>query len=606
MLAVAGLAALAHAQGLPPEPFPPAIRLGDMDGTIGFRLVGARALEQSGFSVASAGDVNGDGVDDLIIGAPLTWPGGRAGAGSSYVVYGRAAPGPAFPANFSLADLDGATGFRLDGANPGERSGSCVGPAGDVNGDGIGDLIIGAVNASPGGRSRAGSTYVVFGRDAAAGATFPATVDMADLDGTDGFRMDGVKAWDYSAVSVASAGDINGDGLDDVIVGAERADAPLRYGIGVSYVVYGRDVASGTSFPPDIQLAALDGVGGFRLEGFDAGDSSGFSVGPAGDVNGDGLDDLIIGAPGAAPTVGSGAGSSYVVFGRDASAGAVFPPRMGLIGLAGIMGFRMDGVSARDRSGSAVASAGDVNGDGVDDVIVGARSASPGGVSEAGSSYVVFGRSAASGAMFPDFMSLADLDGRNGFRLDGVGVDHYSGWSLASAGDVNGDGVGDVIIGAYGAGPNGRRRAGASYVVFGKDASTGAAFPATIDLGGLDGRNGFRLDGARALDSSGRCVASAGDVNGDGVDDLVVGASGVDLLDNRPDAGAAYVIYGRRLGGRACPADLDGDGELTTFDFLAFLNLFDAMDPRADFDGDGALTIFDFLAFQDAFDAGCG
>ena len=127
-------------------------------------------------------------------------------------------------------------------------------------------------------------------------------------------------------------------------------------------------------------------------------------------------------------------------------------------------------------------------------------------------------------------------------------------------------------------------------------------FPAVLQLVGLDGTTGFRLDGISAGDYSGESVASAGDVNGDGVDDLIIGAIYGDP-GGRRNAGETYVVFGRDLA--KCPADLDGNGDLTLLDFLAFRNLFDAGDPLADFDGDGRLTLFDFLAFQNAFDDGC-
>ncbi|NRA58132.1 MAG: FG-GAP repeat protein, partial [Phycisphaerales bacterium] len=143
---------------------------------------------------------------------------------------------------------------------------------------------------------------------------------------------------------------------------------------------------------------------------------------------------------------------------------------------------------------------------------------------------------------------------------------------------------------------------GATYVVFGRDAAAGG-FPAALQLADLNGATGFRLDGVADDDASGWSVAPAGDVNGDGIDDLIVGANAADP-GGRRSAGTAYVVFGRDLSG-GCPADLDGDGTLSIFDFLAFQNLFDAGDPIADFDGDGRLTLFDFLAFQNAFDAGC-
>ncbi|WP_297326066.1 integrin alpha, partial [Nitrosomonas sp.] len=158
-----------------------------------------------------------------------------------------------------------------------------------------------------------------------------------------------------------------------------------------------------------------------------------------------------------------------------------------LSSLDGSNGFRLDGTAADDFSGRPVSSAGDVNGDGLDDVIVGARSADSNGY-YSGSSYVVFGQAAG----FSATLNLTSLDGSNGFRLDGAAFDG-SGYSVSNAGDVNGDGFDDVIIGAPGVDPNGNL-SGSSYVVFGQ----ASGFNATLNLASLDGSNGFRLDGAAA------------------------------------------------------------------------------------------------------------
>ena len=220
------------------------------------------------------------------------------------------------------------------------------------------------------------------------------------------------------------------------------------------------------------------------------------------------------------------------MFGRAAGFGA----NLDLSTLDGANGFKLSGVAADDRSGISVASAGDVNGDGFADLIVGAFSADPHG-SYSGASYVVFGKAAGFGAN----LDLSTLDGANGFKLSGVAASDFSGYSVASAGDVNGDGFADVIVGAPLADPHGTN-SGASYVVFGK----AAGFGANLDLSTLNGANGFKLSGVAEDDKSGRSVASAGDVNGDGFADLIVGAHGAD--PHGTNSGASYVVFGKAAG----------------------------------------------------------
>jgi Ca2+-binding RTX toxin-like protein len=501
-------------------PFGAVMSLAALNGANGFRLDGAAAADQSGSSVASAGDVNGDGIDDLIIGAYLADPGGRAAAGSSYVVFGRAG---GMPATFDLNALNGANGFRIDGLAASDFSGFSVASAGDVNGDGIDDLIIGANLAGPGGRASAGSSYVVFGKR----SDWTPTLALSSLNGADGFRLDGAASFDQSGLSVASAGDLNGDGIADLIIGANGADPGGRADAGSSYVVFGKR----SGWTPTLALSSLNGADGFRLEGALAGDFSGRSVASAGDVNGDGIADLIIGAFLADPGGLNSAGSSYVVFGKRSD----WTPTLALSSLNGADGFRIDGALAGDQSGYSVASAGDVNGDGIDDLIIGAYLADPGGLNSAGSSYVVFGKR----SDWTPTLALSSLNGANGFRIDGALAGDQSGFSVASAGDVNGDGFDDLIIGAVLADPGGRAAAGSSYVVFGK---VGGWTP-TLALSSLNGTDGFRIDGALAGDQSGAGVASAGDVNGDGFDDLIIGAYMADP-GGQDSAGSSYVIYG--------------------------------------------------------------
>jgi hypothetical protein len=167
--------------------FPPVIPLSSLDGSNGFRLVGGKS--RSGYSVSGAGDVNSDGFRDLIIGDPVA--GGSRGR--SYLAFGKAA---GFAASLDLTTLDGTNGFRLDGAAEADNSGSSVANAGDVNGDGFADVIIGAPHADPNGKD-SGSSYVVFGK----ASGFAANIKLSTLDGSNGFRLDGASAYDNSGPS---------------------------------------------------------------------------------------------------------------------------------------------------------------------------------------------------------------------------------------------------------------------------------------------------------------------------------------------------------------------------------------------------------------------
>ncbi|NRA56500.1 MAG: VCBS repeat-containing protein [Phycisphaerales bacterium] len=509
---------------------------------------------------AAARDINGDGVGDAIFGADGVDVDGRSLAGEVYVIFGEA---DGLPALRSMSQLDGSNGFTFRGAAARDRLGRATG-SGDFNGDGLSDVVIGAPYVDTGSYG-AGETYVVFGRNDG----YPASLGPSDLDGSNGFRIPGVAAGERSGSAAGGVGDLNGDGVDDLMV--SRRD--------LVYVVFGSE----SGFDPVFDLSTLDGDNGFRFVG------AGTPVSAAGDVNGDGLADAIVG----------GTGMAFVLFGRRDG----FAPVVSTSELDGGNGFAIDGTSFDFTAGETVSSAGDLNGDGFDDVAVGAPYAGQrgDGTRAQGFAFVVFG---ASGS-FPPVIDLEDLDGSDGFRVEGATEEDEAGRSLTGGGDLNGDGFDDLVVGAPGTGysyscclcGDYNTGEGTAFVIYGRD----TGFDAVVPLAALSAGSVIRFEGPQ--DSQmGSSLSGMTDFNADGRPDFLLGAPDGSAFGFE-GPGAGMVIYGRGL--LPCAADLDGDGRLTLFDFLAFQNIFDAGDPRADFDGDGRLTLFDFLAFQNAFDSGC-
>jgi hypothetical protein len=469
---------------------------GDLDVTAADAMLnGAGASERFGYAVSAAGDLDGDSIAELIVGAPFA-DGGATNGGGAWLFLGNALSG-------TVSQSDAFASILGSGAS--DTAGTSLRGGGDVDGDGIPDLILGAPEDDPGSFSNAGSAAIFLGSTLVSGGSF--SYDSADA------LFSGENAGDAAGTSVDLTGDVNGDGYDDILVGAPEYDG-AGSNVGIAYYLTGGPGLS------DLDLGSADA----SWYGEASDDAAGTRVRSVGDLDADGYDDIAISATGN-DDGGTEAGATYIVLGDVALSSSKSVRTASEVA----------GASAGDAFGSAIAPAGDLTGDGYADLLIGGWDA---GAGDAGGAWLVKGSRGA----FAGSAATAHS------RFTGGTGDHM-GTAIAPI-QLDDSGSIGMAVGAYassGRGSNG----GSVYIVgpadFGLTGSVDASTVAegTLTTSEANAYLGFSLDVA--------------DWNGDDYDDVATGAYGAD--GDATSSGVVYLFHGE-----PSYVDLDGDGHLSTTD----------------------------------------
>ncbi len=487
----------------------------------GARITGILGFEEFGAGL-TGGDFNGDGIADLAVNYRQI--GSFRGDSSStiQIIFGGEGVLEGELQSASLAGgqvtTSGTTDIGVGVGVPGPLSFS------DVNGDGREDLLIGSPRALSNDAQTGGAGYILFGREGTDAFSFGLSNLTNGQDGQGFFSTGGRNA----GSSILNLGDVDSDGQDELFVGVPFGQAPGSPALSGLGYIFERpndaitDLAGALSEPPSVAASVMTS----NERAFVAEDAAAL-----GDVNGDGIADFLVTGRGA---VGGGTGpfsrstgEAYVIYGQQAG----LPDRIDTSTLDGALGTRIFATDVFSVAGRAEA-AGDVNGDGLGDFLLmdaGPRTDEP-------LVYVVYGTDGGLGASF----DLSTSDGVS--KLGGVpSAANANGVDMAGVGDVNGDGFDDILVSRAGGGLNG---AGETALLFG----SAQGFGDTLDLDNIPLSAGYRFQAPADQFAVGYAVTAPGDLNGDGVNDIVIGAPFFNPASNANydfDApGAVYVIYG--------------------------------------------------------------
>ncbi len=477
------------------------INLSNLNGTNGFIINGIQTIgeQQSGKSVAMA-DINGDGIQDAIIGAPMGYP----NQGHIYVIFGSATP---FNATFDLSSLNGKNGFTITTTMHQINLGYTVSTV-DLNNDRFDDIIVGApayTSEIPDPK-----VFVIFGQ-----SSWQTKFDVSTLNGSNGFVMTGKKDIDTIGSAVSNAGDLNKDGINDVLISGCCSS------IGTSAFVF---FGSKGPFNATVALDQLDGTNGFKIIAGEYTQNKyhvAASVDRAGDFNNDGFGDALIGAPSRSSQA---PGKVFVIYGRKS-----FPSSLNLDAIDKTEGLFLSATNSH--LGYSVSYLDDINGDGITDIGMSEFDQNPGLSYASGNSYVVFGGSHSTNLFF----NLTTLDGTNGFAINISTQYSGGGCVIKGIGYFNNDNIADFAIGIpdYGMNANGHS-GGITFIISGQ-----TSFPAKVTIPQMDSVNGEIILPFSSQGQLGTSIVGMGDFNNDGKTDLLVGAPEVSQ-----EVGATYAIFG--------------------------------------------------------------